>query len=106
MPTTLSLKILAGVILSLIWPGFVSPGWANPTVLNFISEIQGDVRLKRSESNDYQKADFGDVLNPSDQLELSPGASATVMCDNSRVWVVPAGKVSFVSDGCGPGQPI
>ncbi|NEQ81723.1 MAG: tetratricopeptide repeat protein [Moorea sp. SIO2I5] len=114
MPATLRLKILAGVILSLIWPGLVSPGWANPTVLNFISEIQGDVRLKRSEwndyqkadfGNDYQKADFGDVLNPSDQLELSPGASATVMCDNSRVWVVPAGKVSLVSDGCGPGQP-
>jgi len=106
MSATLTLKILAGVILSLIWPGLVSPSWANPTVLNFISDIKGDVRLKRSEWNDYQKANFGDLLNPSDQLELSAGASATVMCDNSKVWVVPAGKVSLVSDGCGSRQRI
>ncbi|NEP35734.1 tetratricopeptide repeat protein [Moorena sp. SIO3B2] len=105
MSATLRLKILAGVILSFIGPGFVSPAWANPTVLNFISDIKGDVRLKRSEWNDYQKANFGDLLHPSDQLELSAGASATVMCDNSRVWVVPAGKESLVSDGCGSRQP-
>lgn len=105
MPATLKLKILTGVILSLMLPGLVSPAWANPTVLNFLSEIKGDVRLKRSAWKDYQKANFGVLLNPSDQLQLSAGASATVLCDNSRVWVVPAGKVSLVSDGCGSGQP-
>ncbi|NEO43600.1 MAG: tetratricopeptide repeat protein [Moorea sp. SIO4A3] len=116
MPETLKLKILTGVMVSLMLPGFVSAGCnkltqtteatsVNSTVLNYISEIKGDVRLKRSEWKDYQKANFGKSLNPSDQLKLSASASATVMCDNSRVWVVPAGKVSLVSDGCGPGQP-
>ncbi|NEO90820.1 MAG: tetratricopeptide repeat protein [Moorea sp. SIO3G5] len=104
-------------MVSLMLPGFVSAGCnkltqtteersANPTVLNYISEIKGDVRLKRSEWNDYQKANFGALLNPSDQLKLSAGASATVLCNNSRVWFVPAGKVSLVSDGCGSRQQI
>lgn len=106
MQAILKFKILTGVSLSLLLPGLVSPSWANPTVLNFISEIKGDVRLKRSQWNGYQKANMGDLLNPSDQLQLSAGASATVMCNNLRVWVVPAGKVSLVSDGCPSGTPI
>ncbi len=105
MQATLTFRVLTGVLLSLMLPGSVSPGWANPTVLNFISEIKGDVQLKRSQWNSYQKANFGDLLNPSDQLKLSAGASATVMCNNRSVWVVPAGKVSLVSDGCGSEQP-
>ncbi|NEP53445.1 MAG: hypothetical protein F6K65_33480, partial [Moorea sp. SIO3C2] len=106
MRTTLRFNILTGVMLSLMLPGFVSPAWAQPKVLNLISEIQGDVRLKRSEWNRYQKANVGDFLNPSDQLKLSAGASARVVCDNLRDWVVPAGKVSLVSGGCGSRQPI
>ena len=105
MQATLTFRVLTGVILSLMLPGSVSPGWANPTALNFISDIKGDVRLKRSQWNGYQKANLGNLLNPSDQLQLSAEASATIMCDNSRVWVVPAGKVSLVSDGCGSGKP-
>ncbi|MDJ0599144.1 MAG: tetratricopeptide repeat protein [Crocosphaera sp.] len=101
MQAALRFKILAGVILSLLLPALVSPSWANPTVLNFISEIKGDVQLKRSQWNGYQKANMGDLLNPSDQLKLSAGASATVMCNNLRVWVVPSDKVSLVSEGCG-----
>ena len=105
MQATLRFRILTGVFLSLMLPGSVSPGWANPTSLNFISEIKGNVQLKRSQWNDYQKANMGDLLNPSDNLKLSAGASATVMCNNLSVWVVPAGKVSLVSDGCGSQQP-
>jgi hypothetical protein len=105
MQRILRLRVLTGVILSLIMPGLVSPGWANPTSLNFISEIKGDVRLKRSQWNSYQPVNMGDVLNPSDQLQLSAGASATVMCDNLSVWIVPLKKVSLVSDGCGSETP-
>jgi tetratricopeptide (TPR) repeat protein len=100
------LRILTGVILSLMLPGLVSPSWANPTALNFIATIKGDVKLKRSQWKSYQKANWLYLLNPSDQLQLGAGASATVMCDNLKVWVVPAKKVSLVSDGCGSGPPI
>lgn len=106
MRATLTFRVLIGAFLSLMLPGSVAPGLANPTALIFISEIKGDVRLKRSQWNGYQKANFGDLLNPSDQLQLSAGASATVMCNNLSVWVVPAGKVSPVSDACGSGMSI
>jgi predicted negative regulator of RcsB-dependent stress response len=100
------LRILTGLILSLMLPGLVSPSWANPTALNFIATIKGDVKLKRSQWKSYQKANWLYLLNPSDQLQLGAGASATVMCDNLKVWAVPAGKVSRVSDGCGSQAPI
>ncbi len=101
MQATMMFKILTGVFLSLMIPGAVSPSWANPTTLNFISDIKGDVQLKRSQWNGYKKAKFGAFLNPSDKLKVSAGASATVMCNNLRVWTVPTGQVSFVSEGCG-----
>ncbi len=100
MQATLRFRVLTGVFLSLMLSGLISTGWANPTALNFISEIKGNVQLKRSQWKDYQKANMGDLLDPSDQLQLRAGASATVMCNNLSVWVVPAGKVSLVSDGC------
>jgi Tfp pilus assembly protein PilF len=106
MRTSWMLRILMGIILGLMLPGLVSSGGANPTTLNFISEIQGDVKLKRSQWNGYQKANMGEPLNPSDQLQLGAGASATVMCDNLTFWTVPAVKVSLVSDGCGLKPPI
>jgi Tetratricopeptide repeat len=101
MRTTLTFRIATAAILSLMLRGLVSPAWANPTALNFISEIKGDVRLKRSQWNGDRRANVGDLLNPSDQLQLGLGASAKVMCNNLKVWVVPVGKISLVSDGCG-----
>jgi hypothetical protein len=99
-------KALIGVVFSMMWLGLALPSSSNPTGLNLISEIKGDVRLKRSQGNGYQKANIGDLLNPSDQLQLGAGASATVMCDNLTFWTVPAEKVSLVSDGCGSNQSI
>ena len=103
--SSLTFKTLTGVILSLMWLGLVSPSWANPTALNYISEIKGDVRLRRSQWNGYRRANIGQLLNPSDQLNLNAGASASVMCNNLSVWTVPAGQVSFVSNGCGASKP-
>lgn len=106
MQKTMISRTLIGVVFSLMWLGLALPSSSNPTTLNFISGIKGDVMLKRSQWSVYQKANMGDPLNPSDQLKLSGGASVTVICDNSIVWIVPAVKVSLVSDGCGSKQPI
>lgn len=99
-------RSLIGVLFSFMWLWLALPSSSNPTALNLISEIKGDVRLKRSQGNSYQKANIGDLLNPADQLQLGAGASATVMCDNLTFWTVPAGKVVLISDGCGSKQPF
>ena len=61
MRTTLRFNILTGVMLSLMLPGFVSPAsanpsWANTIALNFLSEIKGDVKLKRSQWKEIGRA--------------------------------------------------
>ena len=106
MQKTIISRTLIGVLFSLMWLGLALPSSSNPTALNLISEIEGDIKLKRSQGNSYQKANIGDLLNPSDQLQLGAGASATVMCDNLTFWRVPAVKVSLVSDGCGSNPSI
>ncbi|MGL5835804.1 MAG: tetratricopeptide repeat protein [Waterburya sp.] len=105
MQKTMIYRTLIGVVFSVIWLGLALPSSSNPTALNLISEIKGDVKLKRSQGNSYQKANIGDLLNPADQLQLDAGASAKVMCDNLTSWTVPAEKVVLISDGCGSGQP-
>ncbi|MDJ0577978.1 MAG: hypothetical protein QNJ65_22815, partial [Xenococcaceae cyanobacterium MO_234.B1] len=100
----MTFKTLTGVVFSLMWLGFavpaLAPGLANPTTLNFISEIKGDVQIRRSQWNGYHKANVGDLLNPSDQLQLGTGASAKVMCSNLSVWHLQGNSLTKVSDGC------
>lgn len=99
MKSNLNKKILTGVILWLTWMGLVAPSWANLSAVRIV-EIKGDVKLKRSRWKKYRKARPGDVLSPSDQLQLSAGASAQVKCNNLKIWYVPTGKVSQVASGC------
>ncbi len=93
------LTLLTGLILGAGLAG--SSVQAEPSTLNLISEIKGSVLLKRSQWKDFKKANVGDLLNTSDQLKLDSGASATVLCNNLKIWKVPNNKVTIVSDGCG-----
>jgi len=95
--------LFPALILVLGLAGFISPAQAQPTALNLISDIKGNVLLKRSQWKDFKKANVGDLLNVSDQLKLEAGASATVLCNNLKVWNVPNNKATLVSDGCGTG---
>ncbi|EKU96545.1 hypothetical protein Lepto7375DRAFT_0007 [Leptolyngbya sp. PCC 7375] len=97
---SLTRRISAGFILSLILFGFIAPSWASLTALIFIADIQGDVELKRTDASNYKKANLADLLDPSDQLKLDVSASAKIQCDNLDVKSVPAGEVSLVSDIC------
>ena len=103
MQKPMTFKTLTGIVFSLMWLGSVVPSLANPTALNFISEIKGEVQLKRSEWNSYHRANVGDLLNPSDELQLGSDASATIMCSNLSIWVLEGDSVTQVSDGCPTG---
>ncbi|MEB3309850.1 MAG: tetratricopeptide repeat protein [Snowella sp.] len=93
--------LFTGIILGLGLGGSTSPAQARPTALNLISEIRGNVLLKRSQWQNFKKANVGDLLNVSDQLKLEAGASATILCNNLKIWTVPTNKVTLVSEGCG-----
>lgn len=106
MQKPMTFKTLTGVVFSLMWLGLavpdLAPAQTNPA-LNFISEIQGNVQIKRSQWNGYHKANVGDLLAPSDQLQLGTGASAKVMCSNLSVWHLRGNSRAKVSDGCSSG---
>lgn len=100
-------KTLTGFVFTLMLLGSVVPeptsGQTNPQALNFISEIEGDVKIKRSQWNGYRKANVGDVLDRSDELLLGTGASAKVICNNLSVWELQGDSANRVSDGCPSG---
>lgn len=72
----------------------VAPGF------NLLIVVDSEVQLKRERWSDYHSATFGTVLYRGDQLRLSEGASALVLCDNLTLWVVPPGAPSGLSNGC------
>ena len=104
--TNLRLNRFTGIILGLILTGAMAPAQAQSTPLNLISEIKGNVLLKRSQWQNFKKANVGDLLNVSDQLQLEGGASATVLCNNLKIWQVPKGRAVLISDGCGTGGVV
>lgn len=98
-------KTLTGVVFSLMCLGLLAgPDLASDQrhskSLNFIYDIEGDVKIKRSQWNDYHNANVGDLLDPSDQLLLGTGASAKVRCSNLSVWELQGDSANRVSDGC------
>lgn len=95
--------LFIGIIGGFGFGGVTSPAQAQPTTLNLISEIKGNVLLKRSQWQNFKKANVGDLLNVSDQLKLESGASATILCNNLKIWKVPTNQVTLVSEGCGTG---
>lgn len=101
--TNFVFTLFPALILGLGLGASIPPAQAQPTALNLISDIKGNVLLKRSQWKDFKKANVGDLLNVSDQLKLEAGASATVLCNNLKVWNVPNNKATLVSDGCGTG---
>jgi Tetratricopeptide repeat len=98
-------QILTGGIFSFVLVGLAVPGWAETSTegVNFIVQLSGDVRLKRSGWSGYQKVSAYASLGGEDRLQLGAKASATVLCSNFKRWEVPSGKVSRIAEGCPPG---
>jgi hypothetical protein len=94
------LSWLAGISFSLFVISVARPGISQQESLNFISEIKGNVEIKRDGRKDYQKAYVGDLVNPKDRLRLGKGASAKVFCNNLDVWNPKSQREFLVSQGC------
>jgi hypothetical protein len=89
---------LALLLVSVSTPGFSQQ--RQQQGLNFISEIKGNVEIKKPEWKSYQRAYGGETLSPSDKLRLAQGTSAKVICDNLKAWVLNSKGEFEVSKGC------
>lgn len=70
-----------------------------------IISIEGEVELQRDSWTRFQRALPGTALYGPDLLQPERGSRVVVICPNgSTRWIVPAGTVSAVNNGC-PGTP-
>lgn len=94
------LSWLAGISFSLFLMSLARPGISQEDSLYFISEIKGNIEIKREGRKDYEKAYVGDFVNPLDKLRLGKGASVKVVCNNLAVWNPKSQGEFIVSQGC------
>jgi hypothetical protein len=70
-----------------------------------ILSIDGNVELQREGWSNFQRALPGTALYGPDLLQPERGSRVEVICPNgSTRWIVPAGTISAVNNGC-PGTP-
>lgn len=100
-------RLLIRVFLVSALLGTVTPALAQTEGLNYISNLKGNVQIKRSPWKRYQKANFGDLLSAGDRIKVAKGAMATVTCSNLTNQPVPAGKESLLQAVCkGAGRTV
>lgn len=90
------------VVLCLIT--LATPALSNPVGFNLIFAINGNVQIKRPRWTRYKKIYAGTLVNSSDKLRLTRGASAKVFCSNLSIWTLPSPGVSSISRGCPSGS--
>lgn len=79
---------------------------ANKTYSNVLLIVDGDVRLKRANWNDFFPASLGTIVPSGDVLKLNGDANASVLCMDLTLWSVPAGGPQGVNTGCpAPAEP-
>ncbi|MGB7521776.1 MAG: hypothetical protein WA896_19270, partial [Spirulinaceae cyanobacterium] len=96
----INLKKLTSIILTLGLITLATPAQTQQNSLNFISDIQGDVKIKRAWWQGYNRAYAGDTLNSSDRLRLGKGAYVEVLCNNNNSWYPSSPGTHTVSSGC------
>lgn len=69
-----------------------------------IMSVNGSVQLRREAWNGFRQARPGTALYGPDLLEPVRGSRILVICPNGSRWIVPAGTISAVNNGC-PGTP-
>ncbi len=99
-------KILIQVILlTFILLRVNAPVLSNTSGINLIVNFSGDVKVKKDEWSQWQKADFGNTLSPNDQLEIGTNSSATIYCSDLSEWTIEQPGTYWLYDGCSPGEP-
>lgn len=88
------------VVFSLLLISGATPALSQRTSLNILSEVKGDVRIKRAGWWNYQRAYGGELLNSSDRLQLGQGGAVKVLCSNLFIWNLGAKGEFPVSRGC------
>lgn len=94
------------ILIALVLIALAKPAVSNISPLNFIVAIAGNVQIKRPQWTGYKPVSIGTLVNPSDKLRLSKGASAKVQCTNLDVWDLGDPGEFSISQGCPSSRPV
>jgi hypothetical protein len=97
--------LLCAVLLGLLACGGASPaaGQASVEAEHLISEIRGDLRVKKQEWDHFKTAQVNMSLRDGDLLNLAVGSEAKVTCSDLNVFPVPVGTRGVP---CNVAQPV
>ncbi|KST67713.1 tetratricopeptide repeat protein [Mastigocoleus testarum] len=85
---------------------FAKPALSNLNPLNIIVAIAGNVQIKRPQWTEYKPVSIGTLVNPSDKLRLTKGASVKVQCTNLDVWDLGSPGEFPISQACPSSRPV
>jgi predicted Rdx family selenoprotein len=91
------LTVLVGIGLFLVQP---LPATADDSGFHLISEVKGEVKIKRAGRKVDQVAHVGDRLRTADILRVGKGGAAKVLCQNTLIWNLKTTGNFPVSQGC------
>lgn len=106
-PTPIYPTLVGRVGLSLLGGMMAVAVTASPAAASLarILSIEGEVELQREGWDTFQPTGSGTALSGSDLLYPTRGSRVEVLCPNGATrWLVPAGIISAVNNGC-PGTP-
>jgi len=92
--------IAAALAVSLVALVPAQPARSQSVAMNLLQVERGEVKIKKPQWKTYRKATTGALLHPDDFLQLSSGASASLMCGTTKKWKPTPGKEVKVSEGC------
>ena len=104
--TTFKTFITTTILIALGLIAVAKPAVSNISPLNFIVAIAGNVQMKRPQCTGYKPVSIGTLVNPSDKLRLSKGASAKIQCTNLDVWDLGDPGEFSISQGCPSSRPV
>lgn len=93
------MKLKIVVVIAIALTSATGLGWSSVASAQKIIESVGEVLVKRGSSR-YRPIGTGERLQSGDLLKTAPGAIVKVLCENSSLWRVPAGKISGLNSGC------
>jgi len=68
--------------------------------INLLIESSGEVKIKRTNWNDYYKSDIGAILYPGNLILPSTGSEAVILCSDLSIWSAPNGVPGGLANGC------
>ncbi len=86
--------------------GWATPVGSNPDAIHILTDFQGNVQVKKTQSKNFHQADYGTTLSGNDQIKVGSQSSVTIYCSDQNQWTETQPGIYLVSQGCSAGEAV